>query len=131
MRVTLRGISPALKVINALFRQARHPSADGEPPSLNSSPKTLGYTCCLQLIEQFSTQNVANSFWAAVRFEYQLTPRMLNRLANAALKKIEGAHPVAIAGLLTSYSKMEGVSGKEPLFQASIQEVVSSEIAIP
>lgn len=68
-------------------------------------------------------QNVANLFWAAVQFQQPLSPRMLNRLAAAAHNKIQGASPITIAGLLSSYSKMEGVTGKEPLFLSSIEEV--------
>ena len=77
----------------------------------------------MQVIADFSPQNVANLLWAAVQFEQPLGARTLTRLAAAALKKIEGTNPVTIAGLLSSYSKLADVNGRETLFLACIQEV--------
>lgn len=75
------------------------------------------------MIEEFSLQNVANLLWAAVQLDYKFSPRMLSRLVAAALRNMEGANPITIAGLLMSYTKMEDVSGSEQLFLACLQEV--------
>lgn len=78
----------------------------------------------MQVIADFSPQNVANLLWAAVQFEQPLGARTLTRLSAAALKKIQGTSPVTIAGLLSSYSKLADVNGRETLFLACIEEVI-------
>ncbi len=77
----------------------------------------------VQVITDFSPQNVANLLWAAVQFEQPLGVRTLSRLSAAAMKKIQGTSPVTIAGLLSAYSKLADVSGKEVLFVACVEEV--------
>lgn len=80
-----------------------------------------------QVITDFSPQNVANLLWAAVQFEQPLGVRTLARLSAAALKKVHGTSPVTIAGLLSSYSKLADVDGRETLFQACVEEVSASQ----